>query len=248
MLDADAGLGADIGSDCDQTPAGLQMRLPGIVDRVVQAPRGANMANAIPPSGKLPMRRVVIACTPELRDAANAIAARSRQSLSRLVVAVLDILPDTGAQHFGLPPTANPGKPGRRGPRLILRVPAGNSEARVQQALALLVHVGGGTHALVPAAEVDLLLERLRQAEEKVGELTDSVERIAFRPLRGGVNSREEAMYVLGLPPSERLDAQRVSSRFRAVAPIFHPDTGVVASHMRMVQVIEARKLLMLEP
>ena len=67
---------------------------------------------------------------------------------------------------------------------------------------------------------------------------------LAFQPLEDGVRTTRDALYVMGLSEHTPLEANAVSRRFRELAPIYHQDTGPLASSERMTQLVEARDIL----
>ncbi len=66
---------------------------------------------------------------------------------------------------------------------------------------------------------------------------------LAFEPLPGGVNTRAEALHVLGFAPGARPDRRAVRARFRMLATIHHPDSHF-GSHNRMSQLNQAMEVL----
>ena len=74
--------------------------------------------------------------------------------------------------------------------------------------------------------------------------LRSALETLAFQPLPDGVRSPRDALYVLGWHEGVDLEAEGLARRFRSLALIFHPDTGMVPSGPRMAQLVEARNLL----
>jgi hypothetical protein len=75
--------------------------------------------------------------------------------------------------------------------------------------------------------------------------LRSALSRMAFRPLVGGVRSIAQATYVLGLPGAWGLDEAVVQSRYRFLAGIFHPDSGLIPDSERLRQLTEARAVLL---
>jgi len=108
-----------------------------------------------------------------------------------------------------------------------------------ERALAALQEPGTGDGRLaVSEREIFALKEQL-------GILRQALDRVAFRPLRGGVRTAAQAAYVLGMPSEWGLDEATVNARYRLLAPIYHPDGGQLADAERMAQLIEARSLLL---
>ena len=81
--------------------------------------------------------------------------------------------------------------------------------------------------------------------KEQLATLHQALDRVSFRPLRGGVRTAAQAAYVLGMASEWGLDEATVNARYRLLAPIYHPDGGQLADAERMAQLIEARRLLL---
>lgn len=141
------------------------------------------------------------------------------------------------------------GRPWRRKPRLQVRMAPGYAITTVRKALALALALDTGQLALkledpnrpkpveVPPPPVqDNTKEELERLRAIVGVLS-------FEPLDDGVNSREEALFVLGFPPRSRPDSRALRSRFRMLATIHHPDSHY-GSHVRMSQLNQAMEFL----
>jgi curved DNA-binding protein CbpA len=68
---------------------------------------------------------------------------------------------------------------------------------------------------------------------------------VAFEPLKEGVRTRTEALYVLGFPADTQPDPRALKARYRMLAMIFHPDSPQ-GDTLRMGQLNAARNLLRL--
>lgn len=101
-----------------------------------------------------------------------------------------------------------------------------------------------GVARMVPAAEAERLNARIETLEYRNKALTNALERVSFQPLDGGVQEVRDAAQIFGFANEWCFDEDRVRRRFRELAPVYHPDTGVVADRNRMTQLIEARNLL----
>jgi hypothetical protein len=108
-----------------------------------------------------------------------------------------------------------------------------------EQALAALQEPAAGDGRLA-VAERDIAA-----LKEQLTILHQALDRVSFRPLRGGVRTAAQAAYVLGMPSEWGLDEATVNARYRLLAPIYHPDSGQLADAERMAQLIEARSLLL---
>ncbi|WP_413204476.1 J domain-containing protein [Rhodospirillum sp. A1_3_36] len=78
---------------------------------------------------------------------------------------------------------------------------------------------------------------------EEVDRLRAMVGVLMTDPLPGGVTSRGEALFVMGFPPGTWPDGRELKSRFRMLATIHHPDSGM-GSHDRMSQLNQAMEYL----
>lgn len=114
----------------------------------------------------------------------------------------------------------------------------------IRAAEAALALAGRGVVRMVPAVEADRLNARIETLEYRNKALTNALERVSFQPLDGGVREVRDAAQVFGFANEWCFDEDRVRRRFRELAPVYHPDTGVVADRNRMTQLIEARNLL----
>ena len=80
---------------------------------------------------------------------------------------------------------------------------------------------------------------RLRDAGAELDRLRAIIRALSFSPLRNGVKTRTDALYVLGFPPNAKLGADVIKSRFRSLAAIHHPDSAH-GDTRRMIQLNEA--------
>jgi hypothetical protein len=107
-----------------------------------------------------------------------------------------------------------------------------------------LAAAGRGPQRLVPAADIEKRETRIEMLEYRNKALTGALERVSFQPLDGGLREVRDAAQIFGFANEWCFDEDRVTRRFRELAPVYHPDTGVVADRERMAQLIEARNLL----
>lgn len=160
------------------------------------------------------------------------------------------------------------GRTMKRKPRLQLRLPEGLAAVFLRKALNLALALDAGTMGLVvrdpagpvlggapdptpvavppppasaPVANPDAaVLDRLREEVARLGAL---VSVLSFDPLPGGVQTRPDALHVLGFAPESDPDTRELRSRFRLLATIHHPD-GPHGDHARMSQLNAAIDLL----
>jgi len=160
------------------------------------------------------------------------------------------------------------GRPWRRKPRLQVRLPPGLSPQTVRRALNLALSLDHGTMALAvedPAAPVVTpppeppaappvptpaapdphpgLLAEIARLRDETERLHAVVGALSFMPLPGGVQSRSEALHVMGFPPGTDPDARELRGRFRLLATIHHPDSSY-GNHDRMSQLNAAMDVL----
>jgi hypothetical protein len=132
------------------------------------------------------------------------------------------------------------GKPWRRKPRLQVRLPAGHGVATLRRALNLALAMDAGTQNIRiedgtrPGAQT-----LLRDATVEINRLRAIIGALSFTPLRDGIKTRTDALYVLGFPPNARLGVDVIKSRFRSLAAIHHPDSAH-GDTRRMSQLNEA--------
>lgn len=164
------------------------------------------------------------------------------------------------------------GRPWRRKPRLQVRMVPGYRIEVIRRALNMALAMADGSLAvhvhdpksppprparepeppvapkpeLSEAAVQAMLAEDKRLllvAGEEIERLRATVSVLRFEPLGDGVNSRAEALYVLGFPPGAYPDAREVRGRFRMLATIHHPDSNF-GDHERMSQLNQAMEIL----
>ncbi len=160
------------------------------------------------------------------------------------------------------------GRPWRRKPRLQVRLPPGLSPQTVRRALNLALSLDHGTMALAvedPAAPPPVpapappppapapppsapdphpgLLAEIARLRDETERLHTVVGALSFMPLPGGVQSRAEALHVMGFPPGTDPDSRELRGRFRMLATIHHPDSSY-GNHDRMSQLNAAMDVL----
>lgn len=202
-------------------------------------------------------RSYVVPCSSEFRDAILDLAERRGVNAGELARAVLLLMPDEAA---GFPDPGDPapgdretvilksgvneGKNWRRKPRLQVRLSAGNDTAGIRRALALALAMDRGDYALrVEDGRTPGPDQRLKEAKVEVSRLKSRIRALSFEPLKNGVRTRAEALYVLGFAPGTLPAIDVVRQRYRALAAVHHPDSGH-GEHERMSQLNEAVALL----
>ncbi|MDA8230866.1 MAG: J domain-containing protein [Magnetospirillum sp.] len=207
-----------------------------------------------------------IPCSAAFRDAVEALAARrrvnvgdiARSALLAFPAAVIAAHPDPGEPVPGdretviLKSGPAQGRPWRRKPRLQVRMAPGYDVPFIRRALAIAVALDRGEfevriepsghsrgHPPEPAGDG----RALETCREEIERMRAVISVLAFEPLPEGVNTRAEALHVLGFSPASRPDQRAVRARFRMLATIHHPDS-LYGSHQRMSQLNRAMELL----
>lgn len=161
------------------------------------------------------------------------------------------------------------GRPWRRKPRLQVRMAPGYAVETIRKALGMALSLERGAIRVrledpnapppkpepppPPAAEAFPKVERrrgVREQSQKLEAVSEEIDRLkaiinvlAFEPLPDGVQSRAEALYILGFAPGDTPDARTLRAKFRMLATIHHPDSHH-GDHHRMSQLNQAMELL----
>lgn len=189
-----------------------------------------------------------VSCSSAFRDAVAALADRRKVNVGDLARSIMLTLPAATIAAYPDPGEPEPddretiilksgphaGRPWRRKPRLQVRLPRGHRPEEVRRALAIALALDSGA--------IGVALHKPGR-ERDVRRLEGMLRALTFAPLPGGVTSRAAALYVLGFPSHARPDAAAVRARYRALAAIYHPDSGY-GDHIRMSQLNQAAALL----
>ena len=164
------------------------------------------------------------------------------------------------------------GRPWRRKPRLQVRMAPGYAVDIIRKALGMALSVEQGALRVrledptappppkpeppkptPPPAEAFPKVERRRGARDqsqKLAAVSEEIDRLktiinvlAFEPLPEGVQTRAEALYILGFAPGDTPDARTLRAKFRMLATIHHPDSHH-GDHHRMSQLNQAMEVL----
>jgi hypothetical protein len=191
----------------------------------------------------------VVPCPRDLRDAFLALCERRAiepSTLTRAALALLAERPDLAVTDPG------PGRAeresvvstsGRRRtrtvlPRLRLRVVGVVAPVTIRIALATCLSLTAPAARGTAEAEI----ARLREENER---LRAALDRVAPRPGGRAPVTPAQSAWVMGFPNEWGLDAATVTARFRQLAMIYHPDTGIAADADRMAQISAARGILL---
>ena len=180
----------------------------------------------------------------------------------------LEAVPDPGdatkgdRETYSLKSGDAAGQSWRRKPRLQMRLPTGLTAPTIRRALALALAIDQGQSSLVIADPHDRASATVGEHEptlqpnpapipskqpdtshdhnsEEIDRLKATVAALSFDPLSNGVQTRDEALFVLGLPPNKMPSKSVIAARFRMLATIHHPDSPT-GSHARMAQLNDA--------
>ncbi len=163
------------------------------------------------------------------------------------------------------------GRPWRRKPRLQVRMAPGYAVETIRRALGMALSLEQGAIRVKledpkappppkpappppqPEAEAYPKVERrhgVREQSQKLAAVSEEIDRLkaiinvlAFEPLPEGVQTRAEALYILGFAPGDTPDARTLRAKFRMLAIIHHPDSHH-GDHHRMSQLNQAMELL----
>ncbi len=200
-----------------------------------------------------------IPCASVFRDEVLALASRRGVNVADLARSVALVLPADSLARFPDPgePDAldretviiksgpSAGRPWQRKPRLQVRMAPGFDPVMLRRALGVALAIDRG--------EADVLLDaprhglNVRVDADEIDRLKATVDLLRFEPLAAGVNSRADALFVLGFPPASRPDTKTLNARFRQLATVHHPD-GEHGCHHRMSQLNAAMALLRSAP
>ena len=196
-----------------------------------------------------------VTCGTAFRDAVEALAARRKVNVGDLARSVMLVVSEEEISQFpdpGEPPNNDreaviiksgpaEGRPWRRKPRLQVRMAHGFSVSFVRKALAMaLATERGEIYVRVEDSKAPKADPHLQEELERLRAIIGA---LSFDPLPDGVRSREEALHILGFPPTSRPDERTLRAKFRMLATIHHPDSSH-GDHRRMSQLNAAIDIL----
>lgn len=186
-------------------------------------------------SSPLPAAGRTVPCGARFRAAVQELAALRGVGVPALVTAALLLTPD-GAADPGLCDS---------GGEAVLEVEGVEAgDAAIRKALAAALALADPGARILLAEDV----RRLEAAVETLGyrnkTLAHALQRLSFQPLDGRITEVRDAAQLFGFVNEWCFDEDQVRRRFRELAPVYHPDTGIVACRERMGQLIDARNLL----
>jgi hypothetical protein len=219
------------------------------------------------------LRSVIVPCTLALEEAVTALCARTGTDPSVLARAGLVLVqerpelaePDPGAGSFER--VGHASASGERVsrlwlPRLRLSAPSRSTPEEIRIALATLLALcapakAQAKNAAEPKTEDkppvsapsdptpsdrDGELARLR---EENAQLRTALDHVAPKALPQPPRTAAQAAWLMGFAHEWGLTPELVTGRYRQLARIFHPDTGIAADSSRMAQLTAARGVLM---
>ncbi|HEY0832546.1 MAG TPA: hypothetical protein VGE72_01445 [Azospirillum sp.] len=196
---------------------------------------------ATPTTGRPGVHSVAytVPCSAALCSAVLDLAARRNVGVAELAGSVL-LLTDPALR------VPDPGAPeGEEASFLELRLQPGLDDPTIRRALATALALADpAAWRLVAEAEVARLETAVEKLDYRNKALSNALERVSFQPLDGKLTQVRDAASLFGFVNEWCFDEDRVVRRFRELAPVYHPDTGVVGCRERMAQLIEARNLL----
>ena len=205
-----------------------------------------------------------IACSSRFRDTVLALAERRRVNAADLARSIVLTLPESAISGFPDPGEPDEGdretvilksgkakgRPWQRKPRLQVRMRAGYDSVFLRRALNMALAMDSGAvrvHVEAPKFGLEAETQKSRRAAERARKELEQLEALvsvlAFEPLRRDVETRADALYVLGYHAMARPDETRLRRRFRQLATVYHPDSGY-GSHERMSQLNSAMEYL----
>lgn len=219
-------------------PDGLPLEPPAEPDGLARLAFFAGSVAAAPAAGGGRSVAYQVPCDGGLAARVSALAARRGSEPSALAAAALLL---GGSRLAALAEDPGPGE----SPVLVeLRLAPGLDDAAIRRALTLTLALADPAGGVVPADHAGRLEARVESLEYRNKALANALERVAFLPLDGQVSAVRDAAQIFGFANEWCFDEDRVVRRFRELAPVYHPDTGVVGCRQRMAQLIEARNLL----
>ena len=204
----------------------------------------------------------VVPCASSFRDSVLRLADKRQASPSDLARAVLLLVPrdilarvaDPGEpepqdrERIALQSGASRGRVLKRKPRLQMRLPAGHDHADLRRALALALSMAKGEAELTVVTQADRKAEAaVEKARDEMSDenatLRGLISDLAMPVLPRGIQTRSEALFALGFPPSAVPDVGTIRRRWRRMAMIYHPDSAF-GDHDRMSQLNQALEKL----
>ena len=200
-----------------------------------------------------------VLCSSRFRDSAEALARRNGVTLSEIVEAAMLLATPARLEHIADPGEPDPGdlvvsvvplasgqsRTFRRKPSLKIRGPMGLEPALIRRLLAFALALDDGDGwRLMPLDEVTRPYHQIAALERRIQSLVEVIRRQHPHVTEEPPRNLRQATALMGFPNEWCVDEAALNKRFREMARVFHPDTGLAACPKRMNSLIEARKLL----
>jgi hypothetical protein len=205
-----------------------------------------------------------IPCPTDFRDAVMDLAERRQINAADLLRSIVLVLSEAAIREF--PDPGEPlngdretiilksgkskGRPWQRKPRLQVRMTKGFEIGLLRRALNVALAMDQGAVEIhVEAPKFGLQVETIKsrrdgeRARMDLDKLKSMISVLAFDPLARDIETRADALYVLGYHAMARPTGKALSGRFRQLATLYHPDSGY-GSHERMSQLNSAMEYL----
>jgi hypothetical protein len=132
-------------------------------------------------------------------------------------------------------------------PRLRLRLQAVVPLHDLRVALATMVGLAstGREEAVAVVSQQAQTEAELARLREEAGRLRAAIASLAPRLLPQPPRTPQQSAWILGLANEWGLDAGGINARYRQLALLFHPDSGVYPDHERMIQLNAAKTILL---
>lgn len=201
-----------------------------------------------------------VLCSTRFRNAVEGLAERNGVTLAEILESAmilatparLEAIADPGEPEPGdlavtVVPLANgQSRTFRRKPCLKIRGPMGLDPALIRRLLSFALALDNDDEwRLVPVAEVTRPYHQIATLERRIHALVEILRQQYPNVTEEPPRNLRQATALMGFPNEWCIDETAINKRFREMARVFHPDTGLAACAKRMNSLIEARKLLL---
>ncbi len=206
-----------------------------------------------------PLANHQVLCPSWFRDRVDGLAQRNGVTVGDLVESAMLL-----ATPARLEAIADPGEPAaddiavtvvalangqtrtfRRKPCLKVRGVLGLDAPLIRRLLSFVLALDDDqSWRLIPADEVTRHHQQIAKLETRIQSLIDIVRQQHPNVTEIPPRNLREATALLGFPNEWCVDETNLNKRFREMARVFHPDTGLAGCDRRMHSIIEARRLL----
>tara|TARA_B110000444_G_C18666216_1_gene513055 strand:- start:36 stop:722 length:687 start_codon:yes stop_codon:yes gene_type:complete len=220
-------------------------------------------------NNKILKKSYTITCSSDFRDRVLDLTLQKLINVGDLARSILIVIPeniintfeDPGEPEFDdrektiIKSGRSKGRPWSRKPRLQARLSPGYNVILIRRALNLALILSHGEHVITIKDSIMIDEDqRIRnqkntielaynKLEDKLKLRSKAFSLLLFEPLIHGIHTRQDALYIMGLPPSARPDLATLKGRYRELATIYHPD-GELGNHDHMSQLNAAMDFL----